>query len=376
MVKSLFATTSNVKEGSGGGIVSYNIALALKEATDLQLILCYGETNLAPCRNINPTSYGLPNQIFLCDYIASQYVFPVDIAHFRGDPFGITAEKIRLINPSVKIIVDLPAHNLEESIREFEIWKQKYPFIHMVDETLWKFYAKHIRISDMIICPSQYSADYVATSKTFNKIFLHRPIIKVIPHGTSIPNHVVELPEKFTVTHLGINGFDKGQIYLVLAWKKLVEEGIKNAKLLIGGEGTNCWNNAVQYATGLGNIEDIDEFYNLSSVYCQPSVTEGFGIPVIEAMAHGRPVIVTEGVGAKDLVIDGKNGFIVPIRNPDAIAEKIRYFYDNPDEIKRFGKNARETAKEYTWEKIRDKYKEVYQQLLSEGRNGLDGGGG
>lgn len=367
-MRSIFATTSEISQGSGGGVVSYNIILALKEATDLMMVLCKGTTNVAYSKNIDPISYGFEFNPFLFDYLASLYIpdhTAVDIAHFRGDPFGMSVEKIKTINPFAKVIVDVPAHSIEESKKEFEMWGYKYPFKHLVDNTLWNFYSKHISKADVIVTPSTYSAEYIRTSKKFLKIFSHEPNIKIIPHGTDLPEKVVDFPNKFRVIHLGSAGFDKGQIYLLLAWKKLNIEG----SLIIGGNGTEIWNNFIRRnnlknAIANGRIDNVNEFYNLGSVYVQPSVTEGFGIPVIEAMAHGRPVIVTEGVGAKDLVEDGKNGFIVPIRDPDAIAEKIQYFYDNPDEIKRMGKNARETAEKYTWKKIKEKYKEIYQSKI------------
>ena len=119
MFDSLFATTSGVGAGSGGGIVSYNIVKALKECSDLKLILCNGTSDLARSININPSSWGLVDNPFLYDYLASQLVVKVDLAHFRGDPFGVTVDKLRKLNKDVKIVVDVPAHNLEVSVEEF-----------------------------------------------------------------------------------------------------------------------------------------------------------------------------------------------------------------------------------------------------------------
>ena len=114
----------------------------------------------------------------------------------------------------------------------------------------------------------------------------------------------------------------------------------------------------------MGWVKEISEFYRNISVYIQPSVTEGFGIEVLEAMAYGRPVIVTSGVGAADCVTDGVNGFIVPSRDPQAILEKLNWLYDNPLAIREMGHDARERARDFTWDKIEDKYKEFYTELL------------
>jgi len=94
------------------------------------------------------------------------------------------------------------------------------------------------------------------------------------------------------------------------------------------------------------------------------SITEGFGITPLEAMAYGRPVIVADGAGMSELVTDGQDGFVVPIRDIDAIKNKITYFYDNPDEIKRMGDEARKTAMKYNWDLIKKEYIDIFEELL------------
>lgn len=234
----------------------------------------------------------------------------------------------------------------------------------MVDETLWKYYIQHIVNADVIITPSKYSADYILLSEKFKKYFLHKPNIKVIPHGCNPPSDIPGYPDVFIVGHLGQNGLDKGQIYLLQASQYLRD---KNIKIIIAGDRTKYWKSTILEnklpIEVQGRISDIDSFYRNISIYVQSSVCDGFGIPVLEAMSYGRPVIVTEGVGAKDIVIDNFNGFIIPIRRPELLAEKINYFYENPSEIQRMGLNARITAVNYSWDKIVGRYQELYSML-------------
>jgi len=75
--------------------------------------------------------------------------------------------------------------------------------------------------------------------------------------------------------------------------------------------------------------------YQEADIFVLPSVDDGFGMVVAEAMAAGLPVIVTENVGPADHIEDGVEGFVGPIRNPQALAAKIKFFYDNPDEVKK-----------------------------------------
>jgi len=363
-LNSLFLTTSSISTEIGGGNVCYHIIQALQKYSNLTRIYCNGTTSITKTYNINPVSYGLPDNPFLWDYLASRHLpnlKPINLVHIYGNPFGVTVDLLK--NYDIKIFVDVPAHNLEESIREFKTWNLEYPYHHMIDPILWKYYIQHIIKADVIITPSKYSADYISTSEKFRKHFLHKPIIKIIPHGCNPPEDTPGLPDEIIVGHLGQNGLDKGQIYLLQAWLK-----IKDIPLYLAGDRTEYWKPVIEkYNINVkifGRIENKDSFYRNISIYLQSSVCDGFGIPVLEAMSYGRPVIVTEGVGAKDLVVDGFNGFIIPIRKPEAIVEKIQYFIDNPSEIKRMGVNARATARNYTWDKIIERYLEVYNSIL------------
>jgi L-malate glycosyltransferase len=80
----------------------------------------------------------------------------------------------------------------------------------------------------------------------------------------------------------------------------------------------------------------------MCDLYIQPSITEGLGRAIIEAMSLCKPVIVTDNGGAKELIEEGKCGFVVPARSSSAIAEKILYCFNNRHLLKEMGKNAKE----------------------------------
>ena len=84
-------------------------------------------------------------------------------------------------------------------------------------------------------------------------------------------------------------------------------------------------------------------------VFVLPSVVEGRALVQQEAMACGLPVIATKNAGADDAVIDGQTGFLVPIRSPEAIAEKINWFLANRANLDGMGIAARKRAAEFTW---------------------------
>ena len=92
------------------------------------------------------------------------------------------------------------------------------------------------------------------------------------------------------------------------------------------------------------------ELMQSCDIFCLPSIVEGRALVVQEAMSQGLPVIITENTGCSDLIQEGRTGFLVPIRSPQAIAEKIAWFLDNRAMIPEMGIAAQQHAAKYTWE--------------------------
>ncbi len=85
-------------------------------------------------------------------------------------------------------------------------------------------------------------------------------------------------------------------------------------------------------------------------IFCLPSIVEGRALVMQEAMSQGLPIIITPNTGGEDLVIEGETGFLVPIRSPEAIAEKLLWFINNRSKIPIMGEKAKRYAATYTWE--------------------------
>ncbi len=85
---------------------------------------------------------------------------------------------------------------------------------------------------------------------------------------------------------------------------------------------------------------DVRPYYDITSVYALPSYREGVPRTVLEAMAMARPIITTDTNGCRETVRDGVNGFLVPVRDVNAIVEAMRKFILSPELVEQMGKES------------------------------------
>jgi glycosyltransferase involved in cell wall biosynthesis len=85
-------------------------------------------------------------------------------------------------------------------------------------------------------------------------------------------------------------------------------------------------------------------------VFVLPSLVEGFPLTALEAMASGIPTIVSENTFGSDVVHDGRNGYVVPIRDVDAIVDRLETLAADDDLRARMGAEARVTAEQFSWD--------------------------
>lgn len=95
-----------------------------------------------------------------------------------------------------------------------------------------------------------------------------------------------------------------------------------------------------------GYVNNVQEWIKNYSVFILPSYREGIPRSTQEAMAIGRPVITTDVPGCRETVIDGVNGFLIPKWNTKALAEKMIYFIENPDQVNIMGEESYKIAVE------------------------------
>lgn len=219
--------------------------------------------------------------------------------------------------------------------------------------------------SDAIIVPSNYSYNSFI-QKGFDQKKLHIvPLMKEKNVTRLSPQKDKKL---FTVLAVGFSFYRKGFYYLLKAWNEL---NLPNAQLII----RNVVPEEFQHLCQLKSVvavnhhlsnDELIRLYQDCDVFCLPSIDEGFGMAAVEAMAAGKPLIVTNNVGMSDIITDKKEGFVLPIRNVDAIKESILTLYDDRDLMQKMGEAAYLCEQQYSQARYIQTITSVYRQLISQ----------
>lgn len=185
-------------------------------------------------------------------------------------------------------------------------------------------------------------------------------------------------PSEIVVLFVGMNFEVKGLdgIMASLAGAQKRHPG-KSIRLLVVGKGNIGEYGGVARKLGIGDsvvfagpqAEGVERFYLASDIFMMLSRFDTFGMAVLEAMAARLPVIISAGVGAKDLVEEGRNGFIVKdAGEAGAGAERIGLLLEE-DLRTRMGEEAYRTAQRNTWEAMAAKVEGIYEETMAGGRN-------
>ena len=170
----------------------------------------------------------------------------------------------------------------------------------------------------------------------------------------------------FRIMYAGGLSVQKGIPYLLEAFKELK---IPNSELILVGDPYPDVRAVLREHRGLFRHTrfvpqaELVHHYQQASVFVLPSLQDGFGMVVYEAAGCGIPVIVTENVGAE--VRHGEDGFVVPIRDANALAEKIRFYYEHPEERIRMGRSVRDYVQQFTWHNYHQEVIQHYDSILT-----------
>jgi alpha-maltose-1-phosphate synthase len=299
--------------------------------------------------------------------VAEHHLEGLNAIYSYEDLAATTFKKAKALG--VMCLYDLPipyyqmAHDVME--QEARLFPGLASAIPNITESLIKIDRKQqeVQLADHIFVASSIS------KQSLLDIGVNVEKITVIPYGAPI-EYFQPQPKQdslFRALFIGQMSPRKGIHYLLAAWKNLK---LTDAELLLVGK--NC------YPSGwLEKYSDIcrcvpsaphlslNQYYSSASIFVFPSLLDGFGLVLLEAMACGIPIITTPNTAGPDIITDGIEGFIIPIRDIVAIEEKLEWCYSHPQELAEMGRAARRKAEELTWRLYRQRLASKVQSLLS-----------
>jgi glycosyltransferase involved in cell wall biosynthesis len=295
----------------------------------------------------------------LYDVLASRFVDGADVLHVYNH-YGLFSMR-RAARHGARTLVERASAHIRtqlELLRD-EFARQGLRFPQGDWPMVWK-HEQEYHEADCIVCVSEY------VRRTMIERGIPVDKLEVIHLGVDIDQFHPRprQDDVFRVMFVGGLSLQKGIPYLL--------EGFKRARLpgselvLVGAQFPDVDHILPRYEGLYRRIGGLPQYelpaiYASASVFVTPSVQDGFPMAVIEAMACRVPVIISENVGAP--VTDGQEGYVVPIRDPDAIAERLTRLYENPALREEMAAKAEEFARRFTWDVYQRKLLDVYRRL-------------
>ena len=211
------------------------------------------------------------------------------------------------------------------------------------------------------------------TASTLAEQGIPRRQIHVVPYGVdhdafALRDRAPRDEQRFTVIYVGSLVQRKGLSYLLDAVRLIKSRSIR---VELCGRGPIDHYLLEQYSDldlrinrGLRRAELVRRIHEADALVL-PSLAEGFGHVILEAMSCGVPVIATPHTCAPDVVMDGVHGFVVPIRDAEAIADRLSWGIDNRGELGVMGESAAVQARRFTWQRFRIGVREAYKGMLA-----------
>jgi glycosyltransferase involved in cell wall biosynthesis len=212
--------------------------------------------------------------------------------------------------------------------------------------------------SDVIISPSLW------VSHSLSFAGLSQDKIKLVNYGVHPhPDKIKSCDKKLRIVFAGGLKRTKGVLELVEAVAKFDPDMVE--LFIFGRLHSNLAKELYSLTHDKSNIhikgfsQDIVKEYKQGDLYVYPTYFEGSSKTVFEAMSCGLPVITTFNAGS--IVRDNIDGFIVPVNNACAIAEKIQFFLENPVSVIEMGRSAQVFSREFSWEKYAVSVSNIYK---------------
>lgn len=270
-----------------------------------------------------------------------------------------------------RIIVESGSCHIKSQQRilqqEYDTWG--VPFKPIEQSVINKMCAEYEQADTIMTLSSFARASFIAQGMPAEKVI-------TVPCGVNvdyfIKKPIYEKPSKvFRVIFVGLVSIRKGIGYLLQAWNEAnIPE--KNAELIIVGNVQKDAHNLIKNMYHKKNIrfhgsvtrEKLRSLYHASHLFVLPSLEEGFGMVLVEAMASGLPVIATPHSAGPDIIQHKIDGLLVPAANIYALANALNWCYSHQDESHAMGQRAQERAQDFSSQKYEKNIIQIYKNLV------------
>jgi glycosyltransferase involved in cell wall biosynthesis len=225
--------------------------------------------------------------------------------------------------------------------------------------------AEERRLADCVLVPSRFVQESYECHGT--------PASQIVklPYCANLTDFQPDPSKKcktFKVVCMAQVSARKGHYYLLQAWRQL---GLKEAELHCYG----YWDRDVIKALQRLNVPNVhfhgsvpkrEVILALQSAHLAvlPTVEDGLAVVILEALAAGLPVVTTTHSGGSEVIENGKEGFVVPPRSIESLAQQILYFYQNREAAEMMGRAARAKVESgWGWENYANRLLKIYERL-------------
>ena len=304
----------------------------------------------------------------LADYLWSGWIPPCTIFHgWMG--FSLTSMQVARRQGTVTLIENAGRHArsweraAQEEYDRFDVKAvDRQP---VFSPPVMRRIEREYELCDRIVVPSNLSYRSFAEFGLADKA-----VVVLLGTDTQLFAPAPQTSDRplFRVCFVGRVELTKGVGYLLQAWKRLA---LPNAELVLVGEVRKevrplldaCSGSTVRTAGPL-SAEQVAAQYRECDLLVMPSVNEGLSQVLLEAMSSGLPVVASDMTGAEECVTDGKEGFIVPARDVDRLAQAILWCHQHREEARAMGRAGRERIeREFTLEHYNQRQMALYRSL-------------
>ena len=302
------------------------------------------------------------------DSWAARSLEPCDVFQSLSS-FGLESHRVAKERYGALTVCDRGSSHIlyqdEVMAEEYARWGLRY---RPVDPGIVERELGEYEFCDLIAVPSEF------VRRTFIQKGVPESKLVKLPYGVDLElfRPAPKEDNVFRVIYVGAMSLRKGLPYLLEA---IAGADIPQLDLwLVGDTAPDVHSFLAKYEGryryfGVVPRHELYKYYSQASVFVIASIEEGLALVQAQAMACGLPVIATTNTGAEDLFSDGVEGFIVPIRSPEAIREKLTFLYEHPGGRNEMAESALRKAQSWGgWDRYGNAVTACYRRALSGSR--------